>query len=93
MWGVNQPSGPEETWPDKMMHSCDFRFTDLTLGGRSQGNGARGTVIREQDSLLRYLQLGTGYLKFCSEYSVATRSSSLESEKQGSSSQVCHLCA
>lgn len=41
---VNQPSGPEETWLDKMMHSCALGFTDLTLGDRSQGNSSRGIV-------------------------------------------------
>lgn len=47
MWGVNQPSGPEETWPDKTMSSYAFGFTDFTLGVRSQGNSSRRIVIRE----------------------------------------------
>ena len=47
MWGVNQPSGPEKTWPDKTMSSYAFGFTDFTLGGRSQGNSSRRIVIRE----------------------------------------------
>lgn len=44
---MNRPIGPEETWPDKMMYSCDLGFTELALGEGSQGNNSRGIVISE----------------------------------------------
>lgn len=67
---MSWPSGPQDSWPDTMMHSCD-----LILGERAQGNCSRGIVITVRLSAQVPAVRNRLPKILCLEHSVSMRSS------------------